>query len=130
MPDPRTLTLSPNAAAVELRLQGDALVTTVSGRWALDGGAPLFAPLADAALAAADSAGAAPDAPDAPRVPIKRIGFDAATLDAWDSSLLVFLRQGQAYGAAHDCAVDTTGLPTRIITLNWPQVASMEKRNG
>ncbi len=117
MPDPRSLMRPPNPASVELRLQGDALVATVSGRWELDGTAPRFAPLVDAALSAGEALNAADASTDAPRGPISRIEFNEGALDAWDSSLLVFLRQGQAYGETHHWDVDTTALPERITTL-------------
>lgn len=111
MHDPSPHTRPPNPALVELQLRDDALVATVSGRWELDGATPCFAPLVDAVVAGADAAH------DARRVPVRRIAFEATSLEEWDSSLLVFLRQGEAYAVTHGSTVDTTRLPERVTRL-------------
>lgn len=91
----------------EVTRQGDALVVALSGAWQLERPAPRFATL----LASARSAGTG-GAPAA-----RVVTVDAAALDSWDSSLLIFLRQGQEYCEAHQLSFDTEGLPDRITTL-------------
>lgn len=91
----------------EVTRQGDALVVALSGAWQLERPAPRFATL----LASARSAGTG-GAPAA-----RVVTVDAAALDSWDSSLLIFLRQGQEYCEAHQLSFDTEGLPDLITTL-------------
>jgi phospholipid/cholesterol/gamma-HCH transport system permease protein len=48
---------------------------------------------------------------------VRSIAFDSSALGVWDSSLLIFLRQGEAYCAANELALETGGLPERITRL-------------
>lgn len=95
------------AALAEITRQGDSLVVALSGAWQLERPAPRFAPLLESALAA-DTHGART---------AHLVTVDAAALRSWDSSLLIFLRQGQEYCAAHQLSFATEGLPSRITTL-------------
>lgn len=91
-------------ASADLRGHGTDLVTVLAGAWRLDGATPRFEPL----IAAARSTGTAP---------LRAIGFDTAALGAWDSSLLIFLRQAEAYCEANAVRFDPAGLPDRITDL-------------
>lgn len=95
------------AALAEVTRQGDSLVVALSGAWQLERPAPRFAPLMESALA-----GHATGARTA-----RTVTVDAAALDSWDSSLLIFLRQGQEYCEAHQLTFATDGLPSRITSL-------------
>ena len=92
-------------ATAGLHRRDDALVVTVGGEWSIDEAAPRFAALVDAA----------PAGDLAP--PARTIVFDAAALAGWDSSLLVFLRQGQSYGETHQLEFDAAGLPGKVSQL-------------
>ncbi|HEY3286362.1 MAG TPA: ABC transporter permease [Gemmatimonadaceae bacterium] len=94
-----------NLAAVTR--QGDALVTAVSGVWQLERPTPRFATLLQTALAAGANGAHS----------IRAVVVDAVALGPWDSSLLVFLRQGQEYCEAHQLSFVTEGLPGRITSL-------------
>jgi len=104
-------------ASAELRRQGDQLVAELAGTWQLERATPRFAPLVEAALAS--HAG--------PEGAIRAVGFDDAALGAWDSSLLIFLREGQSYCEAHACTFDTAGLPARITDLLSLAIAVPER---
>jgi phospholipid/cholesterol/gamma-HCH transport system permease protein len=93
------------AASMQIRREGDALVAALSGDWHLEDSPPDV----EAIAAAADALPAAE--------PIRRIGFDTASLGTWDSSLLVFLLQAEAWCEARSLAFDTAGLPDRIARL-------------
>jgi phospholipid/cholesterol/gamma-HCH transport system permease protein len=69
--------------------------------------APRFAPLMESALTA--------DPTGAPKVRV--VNVDASALGNWDSSLLIFLRQGQEYCDAHQLEFGTDGVPERIASL-------------
>jgi phospholipid/cholesterol/gamma-HCH transport system permease protein len=101
--------LTPSAADAhaEFRREDDALVMELSGAWALEHPVPRFAPLLESALAA--TANGARSA--------RRIAFGAAALGGWDTSLLVFLQQGQAYCESHALEFDPAGLPDRLTSL-------------
>ena len=45
------------------------------------------------------------------------VSVDAAALGTWDSSLLIFLRQGQEYCESHGLEFGTAGVPERIASL-------------
>jgi phospholipid/cholesterol/gamma-HCH transport system permease protein len=92
-----------SAGAVLMRRQGSTLLALLSGEWNIEQPPPRFEPLADHALA---SDGARAEA-------VRNVGFDAAALGTWDSSLLVFLLQAEAFCAARSLELDTTGLPER-----------------
>ena len=95
------------AAHAEIRRGDDALVAVLSGDWSLERPAPRFVSLMESALSG-DTAGA-------PAVRV--VSIDASALGAWDSSLLVFLRQGQDYCDAHQLPFDIEGVPERIARL-------------
>lgn len=91
----------------DLRIDDDTLVTVLSGDWSLERDTPRF----EAVLAG--SAGA--------RLPARALTVDASQLGAWDSSLLVFLEQAQAYCDAQQIVLDPSGLPepvTRLLALS------------
>ncbi len=89
---------------------GEAIVIALTGDWTVDADTPRFAPLADAALGGTTSPGdAAPS--------VRAITFESSALGRWDSSLLIFLRQGEAYCTAHKLDLATAGLPKRITSL-------------
>ena len=95
------------AALAEVTRQGDSLVVALSGVWQLGRPAPRFAPLMESALSA-DPSGART---------ARVVTVDAAALGSWDSSLLIFLRQGQEYCESHELSFATDGLPARITSL-------------
>ncbi len=97
----RTAPAAPDRAAADLHSHGDRIVAVLSGTWQLEETTSRF----DRLLASSSSA--------SPR----SIAFETAALGPWDSSLLIFLRQGQSYCEANDVAFDTTGLPARITAL-------------
>ncbi|MFW5951381.1 MAG: MlaE family ABC transporter permease [Gemmatimonadota bacterium] len=87
------------------------LTVVLAGDWLLEGDAPRFGSLVEAASLAGAPYGEA----------VRAISFDTTELGAWDSSLLVFLHQVFEYGDANDIEVDASGLPepiTRLITLS------------
>jgi phospholipid/cholesterol/gamma-HCH transport system permease protein len=95
------------AAGATLRREEDALVAVVSGDWSLGQPAPHLAPLLRAESAAsAGGAGAT-----------KRFAVDTSALGAWDSSLLIFLRQVQQHCDAEHLELSTAGIPDRIARL-------------
>lgn len=101
--------MTPEAAATlaEIRRDGPSLVAVVSGDWSIERPTPHFGQLVEAASASdAKGAGAA-----------RAVTVDASALGVWDSSLLVFLRQGQEYCLAHQLSFGTDGIPERIATL-------------
>ena len=102
-----SVTTEPAAALAEIRRQGDSLVVVLSGAWQLERPAPRFAPLMESALTA--------DPTGAPKVRV--VNVDASALGSWDSSLLIFLRQGQEYCDAHQLEFGTDGVPERIASL-------------
>ena len=89
-------------ARVDATRAGGDLVAAVSGDWALDQPVPRFEQLFEA---------------EAPGSAVRSVGFDAADLGSWDSSLLTFLRQGAAYCEAHDLDFRERGLPAEITAL-------------
>lgn len=101
--------MTPEAAAAlaELRREDDSLVAVLSGEWNLERPAPRFAQLMESALSA-DPTGARK---------VRVVNVDASALGTWDSSLLIFLRQGQDYCEAHQLEFGTEGVPERIARL-------------
>lgn len=91
----------PSRAAADLHSHGDQVVAVLSGTWQLEGTTPRFDHLREAASQGQPSA----------------LGFDASALGEWDSSLLIYLRQGQAYCEANDVPFNTEGLPERVTSL-------------
>ncbi len=104
------MTAPPAAALATIRHEGDALVAVVSGDWNLEQPTPRFAPLIETALFS--GASGAPGTP-APRA----VNIDASALGTWDSSILIFLRQGQEYCEAHRLEFSTEGVPERLAKL-------------
>jgi phospholipid/cholesterol/gamma-HCH transport system permease protein len=98
------------AARAEIRRHGDSLVAVLSGEWNLARPAPSFASLAESARAANGGAAGAASA-------VRAITVDTSSLGAWDSSLLIFLRQGQEYCEVRKLAFETAGLPVQITRL-------------
>ncbi len=91
----------------ELRSSDEALVTVLSGDWSLEDQTPRFDSLVDGNAASAKS--------------VRVLTFDSQSLGTWDSSLLVFLEQAQAYCNAQDLELDQSGLPeqvSRLLTLS------------
>jgi len=102
-----SVTTEAAAALAEIRREDDSLVAVLSGEWNLEHPAPRFAPLMESALSA--------DPPGARTVRV--VNVDASALGTWDSSLLIFLRQGQEYCEAHQLEFGTEGVPERIASL-------------
>jgi len=87
----------------ELRADDGTLVTVLSGDWSIARETPRF----EAILAG--SAGVHENA--------RSLTVDASQLGSWDSSLLVFLEQAQAYCDAQQIVLDPTGLPEQVTRL-------------
>ena len=102
-----SVTTEAAAALAEIRREDDFLVAVLSGEWNLERPAPRFALLMESALSA--------DPPGARTVRV--VNVDASALGTWDSSLLIFLRQGQEYCEAHQLEFGTEGVPERIASL-------------
>ena len=88
---------------VTLGRTGDTLVVGLQGDWALDAGPP---PRLDRLLA--DMASASP---------ARTLGFEAAGLGTWDSSLLTFLLQTTDHGERQGWRIEVEGLPEGIAGL-------------
>ena len=91
----------------EVTHQGDSLVVALSGAWQVEHPAPHFVPLIESALSGGTSGARS----------ARVVTVEAAALGSWDSSLLIFLRQGQEYCEAHKIDFATEGLPSRITNL-------------
>ena len=102
-----SVTAEAAATLAEIRREDDSLVAVLSGEWNLERPAPRFAPLMESALSA--------DPPGARAA--RAVNVDASALGTWDSSLLIFLRQGQEYCQAHQLEFGTEGVPERIASL-------------
>lgn len=86
----------------ELRDTDGMLVVMLSDDWSLERVTPRF----DAVMAAGASAHEA-----------RALALDATRLGTWDSSLLVFLEQAQAYCDERQIALDPSGLPLQVTRL-------------
>ncbi len=86
-----------------LRHADGVLVTVLSGDWSIENETPRFESLVDR------------DAKN--REVARTLTFDASALGSWDSSLLVFLEQAQAYCDAHNLTLDDTALPEQVTRL-------------
>jgi phospholipid/cholesterol/gamma-HCH transport system permease protein len=87
-------------ALAELRVGPDGLWCVVmGGNWSLEHPQPRFEELVA-------------QAPGNARPP--RLAFDSTALDEWDSSLLLFLMQCQAYAEQHGITLDMGGLPEQL----------------
>ena len=82
-------------------------MVALSGVWELERPAPRFAQLMESALHGNTSGDRT----------ARVVTVDAAALGSWDSSLLIFLRQGQEYCEAHQLEFAAEGLPSRITNL-------------
>jgi len=102
-----SVTTEAAAALAEIRREDDSLVAVLSGEWNLERPAPRFAQLMESALSV-DPTGARK---------VRVVNVDASALGIWDSSLLIFLRQGQEYCEAHQLEFGTEGVPERIASL-------------
>ena len=102
-----SVTAEAAATLAEIRREDDSLVAVLSGEWNLERPAPRFAQLMESALSA--------DPPGARAARV--VNVDASALGTWDSSLLIFLRQGQEYCEAHQLEFGTKGVPERIASL-------------
>jgi phospholipid/cholesterol/gamma-HCH transport system permease protein len=91
------------------RREGDALVLELSGDWNLSNPPAGFSTLLDPALASEPAVGSAGG--------VEGIKVSGAALGEWDSSLLIFLRQGQDYCDAHKLEWRTDALPGRVTSL-------------
>lgn len=94
----------------------EGLLVALAGTWRLNEMTPRF----DAVLGAMQDTRpeAAPHAaPTADHPEAHTLGFDSSALLTWDSSLLIFLRQGQAFCDQHSCRFDATGLPAQVSAL-------------
>ena len=87
---------------VTLRRTDHTLIAALAGDWELEHVTPRFDRLVDEQ----EEAGA-----------VRAVGFDAAELGSWDSSLLTFLVQGRAYCEAHDLAFEEASLPADVVRL-------------
>jgi phospholipid/cholesterol/gamma-HCH transport system permease protein len=94
-------------ASATLQPHDDQLVARLSGTWLLERTTPQFEALVAGTL---PTDAAMPDA-------VCGIGFEVTALAAWDSSLLIFLRQAQRYCTTHGIVFDASGLPERITRL-------------
>ena len=104
--DVRTASGQKGQASADLQQRDGKLIAELTGTWQLDHTTPRFESLIEDARANGQASG-----------DIQAIGFDAAELGEWDSSLLIFLRQAQAYCESNDIEFDATGLPERITHL-------------
>lgn len=96
------------AARAALNRQDDVLTVELSGDWALTAGTPVFGELLKSSPHEGDTA------------PARAVAFETGGLGEWDSSLLIFLLQAQAYCEANDCTFDGAGVPepvTRLLAL-------------
>lgn len=82
-------------------------MVALSGVWQLERPAPRFAQLMESALHGNTSGDRT----------ARVVTVDAAALGSWDSSLLIFLRQGQEYCEAHQLSFAAESLPSRITNL-------------
>ena len=101
------MTAESAAAHAEIRRGDESFVVVLSGDWNLERPAPRFAPLMESALAAGRAG----------TPTLRAVSVDASALGAWDSSLLVFMRQAQEYCTAHQLQLGTEGLPEKISRL-------------
>jgi phospholipid/cholesterol/gamma-HCH transport system permease protein len=97
---PATEASATNAALAELRVEGDSFVIALAGEWSLEQPQPRFDELVGGRAAG----------PGKPR----RVAFDATDLGPWDSSLLIFLMQGQDYCEQQQLEFDPSALPEQV----------------
>ena len=88
------------AALAEPRVEGDSLVITLAGEWSLEQPQPRFDELVAGAAARPGT--------------VRTVAFDATDLGTWDSSLLIFLMQGQDYCEENGLEFDPSALPEQV----------------
>jgi len=101
------VTAEGGAALAGSRREDHSLVAVLSGAWNLERPAPHFASWMETALAAAPAEAGS----------VEGVAIDVSALETWDSSLLIFLQQGQEYCEAHHLAFETGDVPSRITSL-------------
>ena len=85
-------------ATAEAHNSAGALIIALGGDWSLDHTPPRFTDtVANANIRS-----------------VRTVVFDARTLGAWDTSLLVFLMQGQQYCDEHKLTCETSSLPEQV----------------
>ena len=87
-------------ASAELQVDHDALVVVLAGDWSLEHDAPRFDDLVEHSAVARDT--------------LTSVSFQAGALGTWDSSLLIFLMQGQTFCDEHTLEFDTAKLPEQM----------------
>lgn len=92
------------AGLAELHADAGTLVTVLTGDWSLEHETPRF----DAVLAQSG---------DVAQHEARALTVNAEQLGAWDSSLLVFLEQAQAWCDAQQIPLDASGLPPQVTRL-------------
>jgi phospholipid/cholesterol/gamma-HCH transport system permease protein len=102
---------APARAAV--RREGQTLIAVLAGEWKLEGEVPRFDRLVEDWLAEDRPGGSV----------VHAVGFDTTELRRWDSSLLIFLLEGQAWLAAVTFTGEVTDsfmrLLLRRVRLRW-----------
>ncbi len=87
-------------ARAELRVEEDTLVVVIAGDWSIEQRLPRFD-----ALVGKSSGGSRG---------IRKAAFDSSKLGEWDSSLLIFLMNGQEYCEKNKIELDPSGLPEQV----------------
>lgn len=87
-------------ALAELRAEEDRLVVVLSGEWSLERPQPRIGELLDRGYTQKEK--------------IRTLSFDSRGLDAWDSSLLIFLEHCEAHCEKQGIAFDDSGLPKQV----------------
>jgi phospholipid/cholesterol/gamma-HCH transport system permease protein len=101
---------APSARALT-RLDGDTWIVSLAGRWRITGSRPHWR---DAA----------------PAQPPTRMAFETDDLEAWDSSLVLFVAEAAAWCRVHKVACDTGSLPPRVLELLQQLEASRQQPPG
>lgn len=90
----------PTVAFAELRIEHDSLVVALASDWSLEHPSPRFDDLVERSALGRDT--------------VTSISFQSVALEAWDSSLLIFLTQCQRFCDEHALEFDTALLPEKI----------------
>lgn len=85
-------------ATAEAHTSADALTVALAGDWSVEDAPPRFSEVIDGA----------------PLHTVRALVFDARALGTWDSSLLLFLWQGQQYCESHRLTCETSALPAQL----------------
>ena len=105
----------PTVAFAELRIEHDSLVVALASDWSLEHPSPRFDDLVERSALGRDT--------------VTSISFQSVALEAWDSSLLIFLTQCQRFCDEHALEFDTALLPEQIQT-KAPDRAGLVTRLG